>query len=119
MKNREEIENLSFEALERIASDESVLVPEGLERKIEDGITAAGLIEPRKGRVPLRKVLFGSFATLAAAAAAVSVVYYADRGSQPADTFSDPHQAYEEIQKTFDYISSEMNRGTSVLKQIK
>ena len=28
-------------------------------------------------------------------------------------------QAEKEIQKTFDYISSEMNRGTSVLKQIK
>lgn len=111
------IENLSFETLERIASDESVHAPASLGGKIEDALLCAELVSPGKGRAPFRKLLYGCCAALATATAAVSIAYYAE-SRQPADTFSDPQQAYEELQKTFGYISSEMGKSTEIIKSL-
>ena len=37
--------------------------------------------------------------------------------SQPKDTFSDPELAYAEIEKTFLYISSKMDRGLEIASE--
>lgn len=111
---------MSFDALERIAADESVHAPKSLERKLENAILCEEIVAKKQGiqgRVKLRKAFYGFSAALATAAAAVSIAYYAEN-RQPADTFSDPHQAYEELQKTLGYISSEMGRGTVLLKSV-
>lgn len=117
MKKTEDIENLNFESLELIASDNTIPAPDTLGKRIEDAILFEEIASKKQGRASLRKVLYGCCAALATAAAAISVAYFVD-SSQPADTFSDPHQAYEEIQKTFDYISSEMGRGSDLLKSV-
>lgn len=117
MKRTEDVENLSFEALERIASDETVNVPGSLGRKLEDAVICEELASGKQGRFSLRKAFYGCCAALATAAAAISVAYFVD-SSQPTDTFDDPHRAYEEILRTFDYISSEMDRGTDLLKSV-
>ena len=52
---------------------------------------------------------------LIALAASLAVILSLPR--QPKDTFDDPMLAYAEIEKTFSYITSKMNRGMDLASE--
>ena len=109
MKSIEEIKDLDFEELERIASDDSIKAPASLGRAIDSALTAAALEEERRSASRKAYVRYAGFGVLAAAAASLAIVLAVPE--QPKDTFDDPLMAYAQIEKTFSYISSKMDKG--------
>ena len=130
MKDINEIERLTPEDLERIASDESVRVPADLKASLEalagaselldEGPAAAGVIpglaEKRLGRKSSGRRSQGwrtwYWAVPAVAAALVAAVLVFR--SQPKDTFSDPYLAYAEVQKAFGQISEKGEAAAAI-----
>lgn len=112
MKNIEEIEQMSLEALEAIADDITIQAPAGLDSRIEAAIAADTVVKEKKARHSARYATWG---TLAAAAASAAIVLSV-RSSQPKDTFTDPLLAYAELEKTFGYISSKVDMGRSIIE---
>lgn len=109
MKRKEDIERMDLEELEKIASDSSVPVPEGLHRRVEDALTAACAVKSVPGRKAWRFALIP--AAVAVAAALTVGLNYQSASRMPADTFTDPREAYAELERTFGYISSKINTG--------
>lgn len=109
MKRKEDIERMDLEELEKIASDSSVPVPEGLHRRVEDALTAACAVKSVPGRKAWRFALIP--AAVAVAAALTVGLNYQSASRMPADTFTDPQAAYAELERTFGYISSKINAG--------
>ncbi len=112
MKSIEELERLSAEELERIASDSSVAVPESLDRKVCSALTAAELERQSRKRKVWKIAL--APATIALAAALAVGVNYLHINATPADTFSSPEEAYAQLEETFSYISGKMTRGVEL-----
>ena len=130
MRDINEIERLTPEDLERIASDESVRVPAdlkaslealaGASKVLEDRPTAAGVIpglaEKTLGRKSSARPSQGwrtwYWAVPAVAAALVAAVLIFR--SQPKDTFSDPYLAYAEVQKAFGQISEKGEAAAAI-----
>ena len=131
MKGIGEIERLTPEDLERIASDESVRVPADLKASLEalagaselldERPAAAGVIpglgEKRLGRQSsgrrsqgLRATWYWAVPAVAAALVAAILVFR----SQPKDTFSDPYLAYAEVQKAFGQISQKGEEAAAI-----
>lgn len=112
MKRIEDIERLSTEELERLASDNPVRTPEGLSRKIEDALTAAQAVKS------FRREAKWKFAIVPAAVAVAAVLTvglnYRSVNRMPADTFDDPQAAYAELERTFGYISDKINTGRAM-----
>lgn len=111
MKNIEEIQNMSLEALEEIADDQSVKAPASLNGRLQDAMAASSL---KKEKNSGRRVLYGACGALAVAAASVAVVV--SLPTQPKDTFTDPLLAYAELEKTFSYISSKVDMGLDIVE---
>lgn len=109
MKRKEDIERIDLEELEKIASDSSVPVPESLNRRVEDALTAACAVKSVPGRKAWRFALIP--AAVAVAAALTVGLNYQSASRMPADTFTDPQAAYAELERTFGYISSKINAG--------
>lgn len=112
MKSIEDIRNMSIEALEAIADDASVKAPESLNGRLEDAMTAVSLKKEKSTR---RSVYYAAFGTLAAAAAGLAVLL--SLPTQPKDTFTDPAEAYAELEKTFSYISRKVEMGRSIVEE--
>ena len=130
MKDINEIERLTPEDLERIASDESVRVPAdlkaslealaGASKVLEDRPTASGVFhgfaEKRLSRKsssrPSQGLRAWYWAVPAVAAALVAAVLVFR--SQPKDTFSDPYLAYAEVQKAFGQISEKGEAAAAI-----
>ena len=131
MKDINEIERLTPEDLERIASDESVRVPADLKASLEalagaselldEGPAAAGgipglakkrLSRKSSGRHSQRLRASWYWAVPAVAAALVAAVLVFR--SQPKDTFSDPYLAYAEVQKAFGQISEKGEAAAAI-----
>ena len=116
MKDINEIERLTPEDLERIASDESVRVPADLKASLEalagaaelvsEKDTPTAVVRPSQG---LRAWYWAAPAVAAALVAAVLVFR-----SQPKDTFSDPYLAYAEVQKAFGQISQKGEEAAAI-----
>lgn len=111
MKNIEEIQNMSLEALEEIADDQSVKAPESLNGRLQDAMAASSL---KKEKNSGRRVFYTACGALAVAAASVAVVV--SLPTQPKDTFTDPLLAYAELEKTFSYISSKVDMGLDIVE---
>lgn len=118
MKSIQEIERLRTEELEQIGNDTSVNVPSGLKDRLADMITAKAAMEsgcqgmkPAQGK---RIVRIG--ATAVSAAAACMALFFTIR-QQPEDTFSDPRLAYAELERTFSYISSKVDKGLAIASE--
>lgn len=109
MKRKEDIERMDLEELEKIAADSSVPVPESLHRRVEDALTAACAVKSVPGRKAWRFALIP--AAVAVAAALTVGLNYQSASRMPADTFTDPQEAYAELERTFGYISSKINAG--------
>ena len=109
MKRKEDIERIGLEELEKIASDSSVPVPESLHRRVEDALTAACAVKSVPGRKAWKFALIP--AAVAVAAALTVGLNYQSASRMPADTFTDPQEAYAELERTFGYISNKINAG--------
>lgn len=114
MKNLEEIERMDIGFLESVSEDVNVRIPDGLSKKIEDTVLAAGLQESCRKRT----VFWPAFSVaMTVAVACLSIILYVN--SQPKDTFTDPSQAYAELEKTLSFISSKMDRGLELAAEAK
>ena len=122
MKDINEIERLSPEDLERIASDTSVRVPSDLKASLEALAGAAEFAQPEKAPVEtepvvrkagiFRPLLWGIPAVAAALVAAVLV--FRSVPKEPEDTFSDPYLAYAEVQKAFGQVSRKRDAAAEI-----
>lgn len=111
MKNLKDIENISFEELERIASDESIQVPEGLQASVRATVQAAAAAEDARTEKSRRFAWVPYVSAFAALAICAAIVVIAPMQSAPKDTFDDPAVAYAELEKTLNYISQKMDKG--------
>lgn len=110
MKRIEDIENLSFEALENMADNSCIAVPDGL----EDGIRAAIVVKGDSRKRSVKALLFPALTALATAIACL--IFFLSLPSEPEDTYSDPYQAYAQLEKTFSYISSTVDKSLKIAK---
>ena len=108
MKTIEEIENLSMDAMERIASDSSLQRPDNLRVSVADTLTASAIIEQQANAPHQKRVIGISAASLAAAACMAGAIIW---HSQPKDTFSDPMLAYAQLEHTFRYMQEKVGDG--------
>ncbi|MDE5956636.1 MAG: hypothetical protein K2G80_09125 [Bacteroidales bacterium] len=117
MKNIKDVENMSMEALESIAEDRSIEIPGTLRERLLRNAAAAAIVEEEKavGQTGTRNGLYAKFA-IAAAAAACLTIFLTVQG-QPEDTFDDPLMAYAELERTFSYISSKMDKGLEIASE--
>ena len=111
MKTLEEIENLSIEELEDLATREAAPVPDGLQERLRQTLAAREIAEAARPR-PARWI---PYASLAVAAAAAAVIALPQRG--PKDTFDDPRLAYAEVEKAFRTISEKMSTGVDIARE--
>ena len=112
MKTIEEIRDLSLESLEKIADCQDIQVPEGLTDRLETALLASDT-KP----LEMAKRNRGLFVTLPAIAAAAALALVLVLPGRPKDTFSDPLMAYAELEKTFSYMSSKMERGLQIASE--
>lgn len=109
MKRIEDIERLSIDDLENRAKGCMVEVPSDLSNRVKAAIAVSELYERRKPTHPAVRIISGAFAIAAACLAVILIV-----SQRPEDTYSDPKLAYAELEKTFGYISSKMNKGFEI-----
>ena len=108
MKQIEELEKMDWQQLETAAMEEKISVPEGLEKRIRENLTAQTVATAQRPRRTGRRVIW----TAVAAAAALAAVLALPHGSsEPEDTFDDPYLAYAQVEKTFQLISEKMSDG--------
>ena len=126
MKRLEDIEKLSIHDLERIASDESVRVPDSLRHDI--AVTARALEmssrEDEKTQDVDKKVLHRRYSKIlkmisypAAAVAIITIgmgISFQDSVTTPKDTFNDPMMAYQQMEQVLGFISEKMNTGMAI-----
>ena len=115
MKTLEEIENLSLEELEQKAAENAAPVPDGLERRLRQALTAQDILERAEADKRRRATRWIPYASLAVAAAAAALVILPQRG--PKDTFDDPLLAYAEVEKAFQTISDKMSAGVELARE--
>ncbi len=112
MKHIEDIEKMSVEELISIAEDMPVEVPDDLDKNISEAIMAqAALADIPKAAQTVRRLI------LATTAAAACLTVFLTVRNQPKDTFDDPHLAYAELEKTFSYISSKVDKGLEIASE--
>ena len=112
MKHIEDIEKMSMEELINIAEDMPVEVPDDLDKNISEAIMAqAALADIPKSAQTVRRLI------LATTAAAACLTVFTTVRNQPKDTFDDPHLAYAELENTFSYISSKVDKGLEIASE--
>lgn len=111
---------MSLEDLETIADSGSAKVPEGLQDGIMNSLSAAALAEKSSHaglswsrRISPAALRISALVSVAFASLAIVLTIPA----QPKDTFSDPAQAYAEIEKAFALISSKAAAGFELAAQ--
>ena len=124
MKRLEDIEKLSMLDLERIASDESVKVPDSLNHDIavtaraleisskEDDKSQENNVFHKRYRKILKMISYS-----AAAVAIITIgmgISFQDSITTPKDTFDDPKLAYQQMEQVFGFISEKMNAGLAI-----
>ena len=122
MKRLEDIENLSILDFERIASDESIKVPQTLRHDI--AVTARALEMSSKEEDEVKEnmnVSHRSFKKIlrmisypVAAAAIITIGMRLSFHDTPKDTFDDPMMAYIQMEQVFGFISEKMNTGMDI-----
>lgn len=118
MKHIEDIEKLEADELIRIAEEDRTEVPDRLKEDIADIIAAKAAISDAAGKTSERKSMTGRIIfTVSAAAACLMMFFMTPR--QPEDTFDDPKLAYAELEKTFSYISSKMDKGMEIAAEAR
>ena len=115
MKKVEDIEMMDVEELLKVAEDNSIPVPQGLESRIREKILSQEVaeLEPEEG-VSLKTRWITGFAVVAAACTVAAVFLRNPANTELKDTFDDPHLAYAEVEKTFERISEKMSKASEM-----
>jgi len=96
----------------------TIIIKKVVEDRSYDEITAQTGMSNQTMRTQLslaRRALRSRFAWGFATAAIVLAVFFSIP-RQPKDTFSDPAQAYAELEKTLAYVSSKIDKGTAIAR---
>lgn len=112
MKDTRYIIGLDEKALEALAEDKSVEVPQELSARVNEALVAAAMPqEEHSGMLSiLRRYPYAVSATLSLACAAVIfATLHFKSYAQPEDTFEDPHLAYAAFEKAFGRISGKVD----------
>ena len=114
MKRIEDIEMMEVEDLLKVAGDNSVPVPQGLESRLRETILSQKIAEEEAApAVSLRTRWITGFA-VAAACTVAAVFLHNPAQSELKDTFDDPRLAYAEVERTFERISSKMSKASEM-----
>lgn len=111
---------MEVEDLLKLASDNSVPVPSGLESRIAETLLSQKIAENAgKGDTPATSLRTRWITGLAVAAACTvaAVFLHNPAKTELKDTFDDPYLAYAEVEKTFNRISSEMSKAADKTAQ--
>ena len=108
-----EYTDISIEELDGIAADDSIKVPESLRTELEATARTLEWLDREDGS---RRKTLTSVISIAASVAlligiGVGVSSYANR---PKDTFTDPYLAYQQLEETFQFISSKVEKSASI-----
>lgn len=113
-----DLENISLEELEKIACDESISLPEGLEDEVRSSISLLAICEDDQMKVKTdssrRRVLYYCSAAASLALLIGAGIGISDYSTRPKDTFTDPYEAYAELEKAFDLISNKVEKGAGL-----
>lgn len=82
-----------------------------LEDRLGAAVLAAAISEERRRAVKTSRTAL-SWVAPALAAASLGALLVIPSG--PKDTFSDPALAYAEVERTFEYISKKIDKGTEI-----
>lgn len=118
-----DLKNISIEELETIAEDESIKIPETLGPELKSTLDMLSLLEDLESDSAADELIkkhkqrrIVRFISIAA-----SLVLFASAGiglsnylGRPDDTFSDPYEAYAQLDQAFSLISAKLGRGTEI-----
>ena len=113
MKSIEDIERMSPEALEKVADDLSIKVPDTISLLAENAVLAASGTETV--RHERRRFMYIIGPAVTALAASLAVILCIPR--HPKDTFDDPRMAYAEVERALNLISSKMDKGLEIASE--
>lgn len=111
MKDTRYIIRLDDKALEALADDRSVQVPQDLSSRVNEALVAAAL--PRQKTSGLLSIMkihpYVSMSALSfVCAAAIFATLHFKYYSQPADTFEDPYLAYAAFEEAFGRVAGKV-----------
>ena len=109
MKRLEDLEKMDWQELETAAMQENLPVPEGLEQRIAEKLTARTVLAAPATKPKGRRILW---AAVAAAAVLAAVLALPSTGTlEPKDTFDDPQLAYAQVEEVFQRLGQQMSKG--------
>ncbi len=117
MKQIEEIEKMSLEALETQAGDCSVKIPPTLNTGIARALTAAaaaGKLRQEEGKSH-RAARYSIVGLITATAAGLLLLFTV--GRRPHDTFDNPAEAYAQLERTLSYMTSKVAQGMDIASE--
>lgn len=119
MKRIEDIERMSAQQLEAESIKQELNVPEGLRSELELALAAQMTQQSERKRKARRRGFAATAGCLAAAACLAVAGAFLLRTPALSDTFSDPHQAYTQVQMSFNLMSEKMSPGINRIKTEK
>ena len=109
MKRLEDLEKMDWQELETAALQEDISVPEGLEKRISEKLTARAIVAEPAPKKTGRRILWTAVAAAAVLAAVLALPSVGAR--EPKDTFDDPQLAYAQVEEAFQLIGQHMAKG--------
>lgn len=106
MKRLEDLEKMDWQELETAALHEDIPVPEGLEKRISEKLTARTIVAEPAPKKTGRRILWTAVAAAAVLAAVLALPSVGAR--EPKDTFDDPQLAYAQVEEAFQLIGQNM-----------
>lgn len=106
MKRLEDLEKMDWQELETAALQEDISVPEGLEKRISEKLTARTIVAEPAPKKTGRRILWTAVAAAAVLAAVLALPSVGAR--EPKDTFDDPQLAYAQVEEAFQLIGQNM-----------
>ena len=116
MKRIEDSERMSAQQLEAEAIKQEMNVPEGLRSELELALTAHMTQQSERKRKARRRGFAATAGCLAAAACLAVAGAFLLRGPALSDTFTDPQQAYAQVEMSFSLMHQKMSPGINRIK---
>ena len=104
MKSLQDIEQITTEELEAISLDEKIVIPHGLDHKIQSRIL-------RKKKKVYTIISIAAAITVIVTGLGISILT-----NEPKDTFDNPYLAYAELEKAFATMSEGMKKGMDMVE---
>ncbi|MBQ2194153.1 MAG: hypothetical protein II408_02150, partial [Bacteroidales bacterium] len=101
-----DLEKMDWQELETAALHEDIPVPEGLEKRISEKLTARAIVAEPAPKKTGHRILWTAVAAAAVLAAVLALPSVSAR--EPKDTFDDPQLAYAQVEEAFQLIGQNM-----------